>query len=400
MLLLTQYFPPDITAAAFRLGAFREALERAGHKVVVLTTYPYKGVSSLHELKDNDVVRVKVGRPGTRIFDRLLEHLRFGWRAFAKYVDWYLSSREEAHFDFVVASSPPLLVAVVGLIIAVVAKATYIVDIRDIWPGSVTASGLLGKNSLPIVIARFVERCIYKRADFITCVSKGVADHVVSSVRCAEPKIRTVYNGVDEEAILYSRLSLRRRRVHSPISLVYAGNIGIAQNLGVVLQAIAQLDEDVRRCLRVRFIGSGPEREQLLERTARLGIAHCVSIEGPYDRIELVQLLATRADALLVHLRRSEVFERTIPSKLFEYLLYNLPIVYGLSGEAAALLESVGGNLRFEQDCADSLRGALKELVCKYDKLKVAAAGHREFVLRQYRRENTMAPLIDLLEGR
>lgn len=397
ILLLTQYFPPDITAAAFRLGAFREALENAGHEVVVLTSYPYKGTARSERWEEKGVSRVEVGKAGTGVGDRLFEHLRFACRALLRYSSWYLRSRRESRFDFVVASSPPLSVAAVGLVIKVLARATYIVDIRDIWPESVTATGFLASNSPPITMARFLERYIYRCADFITCVSRGISDHIIRSEASSQGRIRVVYNGVDEEVIRRSSVTGKREPVRGRMSVVYAGNLGIAQNLGIVLEAAARLDADVRENLKVRLIGAGASRERLLRLAQELDVRDVVSFEGPYKRDELAELLASQADALLIHLRQNGVFARTIPSKAFEYLLYNVPIVYGLSGEAAVLLESVGGNIRFEQDSAASLRAALAELVHRYDELREVSSGHRQFVLQHYHRRETVRPLISLI---
>src|SRR5690606_29030509 len=102
-------------------------------------------------------------------------------------------------------------------------------------------------------------------------------------------------------------------------------------------------------------------------------------------------------DALFIHLRKDPVLDRTIPSKVFDCCLFNLPIVYGLSGEGREILSRLPGTLPFQQGSPESLAAALDELVGAYEKYFTGAQGHRQFVEAHFSRNACFQPLLDFI---
>jgi len=407
ILIVSQYFSPDITAAAHRLTDLRNFLQGQGQQVDVITSFPHKVKIQLQGEPEPDIVRVKLPVGATSTFARLWEQSLFAAKALAA----YLVNFRKRRYKVVIASSPPLFVGVVGYVLSRWTGAKFILDVRDIWPGSVAAAGIAGDSSLPIKIASRIERWLYRVADCVTCVSQPMKAYLENFIESS--KVRVVYNGVSStELTSVSEQSRIRGRenasLHADVGpdkgterrlcLVYAGNIGLVQDIDVLIEALKYTHPETIGRLRVRIIGGGPERSRLEAMVASDPVASkIVSFEGPYPKAELTRILVQSADALFVHLRSDPILDRTIPSKVFDACLFNVPIVYGLSGEGRDILASLSGTLAFQQGSPRSLASALDELVQNYERYYAGAREHRSFVERHFTREVCFRPLLDIV---
>jgi len=412
VLLVSQYYSPDITAAAHRITDLRRYLQSRGHEVDVITSFPHKAQVAQVEVEeevDKGVARVRLPSGATSTFARLWEQLTFS----AKALGAFLVRFRNRKYNYIIASSPPLFVGVVGRLLATWTGAGLILDIRDIWPGSVAAAGVFRGSSLPIRVASRLERWLYRVADYITCVSQPMKEYLQQYVN---PSIVwVVYNGVNitppgpyhNEATTKDYTRGRKVGYHSSdermdgtICLAYAGNIGLVQDIDVLVQALAYVRSDTLKRLQIRIIGSGPERNRLEAVVARDPVAsRIISFEGPYAKNELDRILYSSVDALFIHLRSDPVLDRTIPSKVFDSCVYNLPIVYGLSGEGKEILGRLSGTLSFSQGSPESLAAALDELVQRYKVYWVGAQRHRSYVERHFTRERCFEPILRILSN-
>src|SRR5699024_7553671 len=81
-------------------------------------------------------------------------------------------------YDYVIVTSPPLFVALGGLVISFFKRTKLIVDIRDVWPDSAVSAGMLRSNDLVYKVTKRIEKFINKRADSINCVSKPIKVYI------------------------------------------------------------------------------------------------------------------------------------------------------------------------------------------------------------------------------
>ena len=117
----------------------------------------------------------------------------------------------------------------------------------------------------------------------------------------------------------------------------------------------------------------------------------------PRDKIKDIYQLS---DILFLQLKDLTIFNRTIPSKIFEYLGSGLPIIYGLNGIAANILKESGNGIKIKPECDDDLVGAVKTIKNKYDFYVERAKKGRDFVIKNYMREAIMKNYVDTLEKR
>lgn len=385
VLLVSQYFPPDLTAAAFRIGALAEILH--AHPKLdlhVLTSEPNK--LNLEGAAPLSIPEYRITRVRATSKAHLLQYLEFLVRS-------KLQMRRFRHFDWIFVTSPPLSTFLVAY--SPFFRGRLMLDIRDLWPDSPVAAGKMKEGLIYRFFKRF-EKWMYGAADEITAVSRPMADYIQQM--CPEARIGVVYNGVPQRE--WERMEAGQQRspkvATQPINLYYAGNIGLLQGLEIIPQALASLG-DVP--LIFHIIGGGALREELPRKAARFGVEERLIFHQPMRREELVDFLHANADALFINLKRHPILEKTIPSKVFDCLLLSKPIVSGIRGEGRDILARVPSSLFFDQDSPESLARCLRDLTDQWPALADAASRGSLDVVRPFIREAQFNGIAERLAG-
>lgn len=359
LLLVTQYFHPEVGATQTRMREFAKNLARFGHQVTVVCEFPnhphgvipekYRGKWFASERLDGfDVMRVWVKTSTKKNFrTRLFFYFSFMFMSILG------GLKIRGRFDAVIATSPPLFVGVSGWVLCVLKRAKFVFDIRDIWPEAAVA---LGKLSNPKIIglAKIVEGFLYRRAWRIIAVTRGFVDHIKPSCNGSD-KIHFIPNGTVTEIFNPNRVDTalkKRLGLEGKFVICFAGNMGIAQGLPFLLDLAKNLGD--HKDIHFLLIGAGPVRDQLMEKQKREGIDNVLI----HDQVPLddIAKYLTMSDVLLVPLRNDPVFDIFIPSKIFDFLSCKKPIILGVNGEARALLEKRGGGLYARAEDLESYR--------------------------------------------
>ncbi len=150
--------------------------------------------------------------------------------------------------------------------------------------------------------------------------------------------------------------------------------MGKAQGLDIVLKAAAALQEEGAH-VRFTMVGGGIEREVLRQHAKDLSLNN-IAFHEPRPPSQMGELFEA-ADALLVHLRDDPLFEITIPSKTQAYLAIGRPILMGVRGDAAAMVEEAGAGLTFAPDDVDAFLAAIKTLLAmtQAERMAMGSAG-------------------------
>ena len=390
ILIVTQYFPPDVTAAAFRISETAALLRAGGYDVTILTAHPHRSpVQTMERDEYAQVVRVKIsGLSGKETKGYLKHYLSFMVNAIVAGVK--LKFRP----DFVIASSPPLFVSLAGWLIAKFKRAKFILDIRDIWPDSAVGPGHIEEKSVFYKTGKVLEKFIYRRADIISCVSKGMRDHIVQISKKNIPCL-VLYNGLSKKFIDECQFDSQKEWQRSDEFVIsYVGNMGYAQNLNQIIDAAAELST-----MPVKFalIGEGSVKDALMASAKQKQLQN-VSFQNGCSK-EAAFASQLQSHALVIILKDSPAFKRTIPSKVFDYLWANKPILFGIEGEGRELLASLPGNFYFDVRNPQTLIDAVRNLYENYDFYKANAMNNREFVLSNFTREKMTELLIAQLKS-
>lgn len=377
VLLLSQYFIPDINAASFRIYDLYTALIKEKYDVTVVTAYPQKSV--VEDIKQSrNIHRIKIEKVQKKSF---LNYLRNYFGFMFKSIYHVLFKLRKEKYDYIIVTSPPLFVALGGYIISIFKRSKMILDIRDIWPDSAVAAGMLKKGGFLYYVSKKIERFLYNKSFAISCVSKPMKEYILKESN--NDNIHVLYNGITPSLVDKDKdLQFKFRKEKGKISVGYAGNIGIAQNLDIVLSAARILPADKFEFI---IIGDGIERKRLELEAIEKKINNIV-FTGPLTKKDAMKKLE-EMDVLFFSLIESSTFNKTIPSKLFDYMLSNKPIITSISGEGRKILKSTGSALFFNPNSPESLAGILNEYNSNRHIYDSASKHNRLFVINNYNRE-------------
>lgn len=401
ILFVSQYFPPEPGAPAARVSELARAWAALGHDVTVLTGMPHHPTG--------------VVPPEYR--GALLRHERFGeakvlrtWlyasankgkvRRSASYASFGLSAALLGHWsvarpDLVVATSPQILCALAGRAIAALRRVPFVFEVRDLWPESIVAVGALAAGHPIVRKLEQVEEHLYRAASAIVVVTDSFRERLLERGIPAE-KVHVVKNGVDldrfhpapKATALRARLGWEKLFVAA-----YAGTHGMAHGLDAVLDAARLLRDQPQ--IRLLFVGEGAERQRLEQRAWDEGLVN-VRFLGALPREEMAEVYHS-ADALIVPLRRAELFKTVIPSKIFEILACERPVLLSVEGEAQRLVEASGGGISLPPEDPAALAKAIIEL--EQDPQRAAELGRegRAFVQRHFDRKTLARRYLGIL---
>ena len=357
ILLLTQWFEPE---PCFKGLSFARELQRSGHEVSVLTGFPnYPGgkVYPPYQIRlwQRDVMdgisilRVPLYPSHDRsAFRRILNYCSF---ALAAAVGIFTLPRP----DVVYAYSPPPTTAMGAVLLLAFRRVPFVLDVQDMWPDTLDATGMVRHAALFHLIERWL-RLVYRSAARVVVLSEGFKRILVERGVPAE-RIRVIPNWTDESMPAILPSSPPSDDGH--FNIVYAGNLGLAQDLGVVIEAARRLQKTAPQ---VRFLiaGDGVNAAELRAAVETEALEN-ISFLGRLPMTQMPDLFA-RAQALLVHLRDEPIFRVTIPSKTQAYLRAGKPILMGVRGDAAKLVEQAGAGLAFEPGDATALENAVLQI--------------------------------------
>jgi glycosyltransferase involved in cell wall biosynthesis len=357
VLYLTQWFDPEPNI--IKGLAFVRALHAAGHDVTVVTGLPnypsgriYPGYR-LRLIQHEELEGVRITRlPLYPNHDNSALGRSLNFLSFFVAVLFYCLVRSR-RFDVAYVYHPPITVGLAAALSGWLWRLPFILDVQDLWPDTVATTGLKGADRLTPALG-WICAFTYRRAALIIAQSQGMRDELAAR-QVPEAKLRVVRNWAPSENPLPSIPEAGETAAR--FTIVYAGNLGRAQGLETVIEA-ARILARKRQDIAIRLIGDGVDADAL--RDSALSVPG-VTIEERVSQAEIAEIYAA-ADALLLHLRSEPLFEITIPSKTQAYLASGKPIVAGVAGEAARLLEESEAALVVPPEDADALARAIGQM--------------------------------------
>ncbi|UPJ51980.1 glycosyltransferase family 4 protein [Bradyrhizobium sp. 200] len=397
ILIVSQYFWPE----SFRVNELASELVARGHEVTVLTGLPNypsgkispdyrKGAKSFQRYGGATIVRVPVIPRGQNRVLLALNYLSFV--LFGSTVGVWKLRRErfDVVFAFLVS---PITAALPALLVGRLKKAPATIWILDLWPETLAALGVVRSRfiigcvgSLVSFIYRRSARIFVQSQAFVSSVVRygGDAAHVCYFPGWAEQVFdRPAVNaGAAPEFSAYA----------GKFKILFAGNIGDAQDFPAILDAIETLRD--RTDIHWIIMGDGRAKSQVVSQVEARGLSGVVSLFGQYP-IDRMPSFFAAADALLVSLKAGSIFDLTIPGKVQSYLAAGVPILGMLDGEGARVIEESGAGLVCPAGKGTELaRQVLRLIEAPAGTLAEMGGRGRAYAAREFNRER----LIDRLE--
>ena len=362
ILVVSQYFWPE----NFRINDLVKEWVQRGHQVTVLTGIPnYPSVSAFgdYRVKSNAfseyegarVIRVPMLPRGHGDFRLVLNYLSFVLGA-SIFGPWYLRG---ISVDVIFVFQPsPVTVGLPAILLSSLKKASVVFWVLDLWPETLVA---LDEVRSPWILASvgWMVRFIYNRCAFVLGQSRGF---VASIAKYCDDKNKIRYFPSWAEDV-YADENVKPApeipEMTDGFTVMFAGNVGEAQDFPCVLDAVEQLKDNT--AIRWVIVGDGRKSEWLKSEVIRRGLLDQVLLPGRFT-VERMPSFYAHADVLLVSLKSDPVFSMTIPGKVQSYLLVGKPILGMLDGEGAAVISDASAGLSCDAGDAAGLAQAVLTL--------------------------------------
>jgi glycosyltransferase involved in cell wall biosynthesis len=365
ILFLTDNFPPEVNAPASRTHEHCRRWVESGHRVTVVTGVPNFPKGRIFDGYTNKCWQQEVidGIRVIRVWTYVTANEGFARRIF-DYLSFMVSGAFAALFvrgvDVVVGTSPQFFTACAAWFVAGLKRRPFVFEVRDLWPESIKAVGAM-RDSFALRVLERIEMFLYRRATRIVTVTEA-SRRTLEARGVAGSKIDVVTNGVD-----MSRFSprskdpalLRELQLEGKFVAGYVGTHGMAHALETVLQAAQILKSEPRTVM--LLLGDGARKEALRREAEAMGLTNVIFIDSVSK--EAVTRYWSILDVSIIHLRRTELFTTVIPSKLFECMGMGIPVLLGVAGEAAQIVEEHGVGLVFEPEAPSLLAAGIRRFL-------------------------------------
>lgn len=402
ILFLTDNFPPEGNAPATRTYEHAIHWIKSGHDVTVITCAPnfpegkvFSGfknklynVSSLDGIK---VVRVKTYITANEGFvRRTLDYMSF-------MISGFIAGLFQRKPDVIVATSPQFFCACAGWALSFVKRRPFVFELRDIWPASISALGVM-KNSFALRQLERIEMFLYRRADVIVAVTYAFKRELIKR-GIDKVKIKVVRNGVDLSQ--YAPVIGKDTELANKHQLVgkfvagYVGTHGMAHGLEHIVEVAERLKKYDE--IRIVFAGGGAARQKVVDLVHSKNLTNVVLIDRQPK--EMMPKIWSLCDVALVPLINSSLFKTVIPSKIFECMGMGIPTIISVpQGEATSIIENTGSGLIVEPESVDDICHAIIKLYSDealYRKLSEASL----IAAPEFNRENMAHSMLNTLLG-
>ncbi len=368
ILFLIQWFDPE-PGVSHGLPLARSLTQR-GEQVKVLTGFPnYPGGRLYPGYKIRPWQKEQIdGVPVNRIplypsHDSSALHRAINYASFALSASTIgLPAGRNADVAYVYHGGA--MVGLPAILLKTAWRLPFVYDIADMWPESITESGMISSERTRRIVESVVSRwcrIVYKAAAQITVLSPGFKRLLIE--RGVEgSKVHVIYNWADEEVFFpLPRDEDFARQVGidtSAFNVLYAGNIGAFQGIDTILKAAALLDQTPD--IRFTIVGTGQREAEMRALADRMKLTNVRFLgQQPYKTIPKLSPLA---DVLLVHLNDHKFFSTTVPGKTQVSLATGRPIVMGVRGDAADLVRRAEAGLVCEPENPEAMAAAVRQL--------------------------------------
>lgn len=349
ILIISQHFPPEKSGNASRIYDMSMHLGSLGNEITIICPFPSFPPGTFHrkwkirekELRSNiGITHLWTWQPGVfnpGFLERILYYGIFPLHAVISTA--MLTNR----YDIIITSSPPLFTHIPGFFAKFVQKKIWIIDIRDLWIDASISLGFLKKDSLTEKISRIFERSCLRHANLIAVTTIELGRRLTHDLSVKE-KIIHIPNGVDTLHFF------PKSEVKKKSQFVYAGNIGLAQDLKLVISAV----RIVRQKYPIQFfiVGGGDIEHDLIDFVEKNDLGHSVFFLGMQPREKIPDLLNESLFGV-APLKNLETLEYAAPTKVYEYMACGIPFLATGKGEIVHIANDSGAGIIAENSATD-----------------------------------------------
>lgn len=405
LLLLPSYFYPEKAASSYLTENRYKAFAKAGFDMLVYAPCPTRGIGQkerfLYKKKIKreilynghmHVFRFSLMREGKNPMLRALRYVLSCCKHF-----YYGCKVKDADVIFV-ASTPPIQGAMAALVKKIIGV-PFVYNLQDIFPDSLVGTGLAKKNSLLWKIGRVIEDFTYRNADKIIVISEDFKRNIMAK-GVPEDKIEVIYNWVDEDAvrnvnrndnILFDRYGLDKDKFY----ITYCGNIGLTQNMDLLLEVAQELtlNEDIQFVL----IGDGAYKHEVEYFVKEKGLRNVILL--PFQPYEEISHVFSLGDVGLI-ISKPGVGENSVPSKTWSIMSAERPVIANFDeNELKTIIEQNRCGIFTKAGDKEALKQAIMSLYSDRNKGAKMGKNGRKFILENLTKEIGTSKYVNVIKS-
>jgi glycosyltransferase involved in cell wall biosynthesis len=272
--------------------------------------------------------------------------------------------------DIVVALTDPPVVGVIGLIAARRHRCPFVYVCQDVFPDVAVA---LGKVDARIIVALWnaLNKLVRQGAERIVVIGRDMQDRLESQ-GVERAKLSFIPNWANDERAPKAAVELIREQFgwSDDFIVMHAGNLGLAQNLMIAVEAAQHLKNDPH--IKIVFVGDGAARRSLQDAARRLQLGNVEFM--PYTPKSEVHSLIAAADTHLISLAPG-LYGCAVPSKIYGILAAGRPVIAAVDegSEIDLILKEAHCGVRIDPGDVAALEGAIRVM----RRAPVEELGHR-----------------------
>jgi len=400
ILFLTDNFPPEVNAPATRTFEHCCQWAKEGHQVTVITGVPnfpkgkvFPGYRNrLHQvewLEGIRVVRVWTYITANKgVIRRTLDYLSFLPAA-------VLASLTVKGADVVIGTSPQFFTVCAAYIVSRLKRIPFLFELRDIWPDSIVAVGAIRPSWVIRTLER-LELFLYRKAAVVVALTWAFRENLISR-GVPRSKISVIPNGVD---LSFFSPGKRPRRLEEALGvkgksvISYIGTVGMAHAVDKLVEVAMRMQDDQRAFFLI--IGDGAEWGRVRD-LARVNCLSNIRVMPLVSKHEVVSYYAL-TDLFIVTLRDTGLFRTVIPSKIFEAMAMELPIVCAVDGQCRSIIEQAQAGICVQPEDVDGMVKAIKTLLDSPALARQMGRNGRSFVSQYFDRRVLAQQMLAVLE--
>lgn len=313
-----------------RIDSLATYLQEQGKKVIVLTSSHNKKNEKEIKRKYKVVYSYSTKNIKGSNIKRFLNNIIFGITSFFK-------SLTVGKTDVVITTSPPPLISIFGYLIAKIKGAKLIYDVRDIWPDVAVEMESFSEKSIYYRVFKNIANFMYRKSNVITTVTPGKVEKLARYTN--ENKVKYIPNGLDDNFIKFNINNelIEKYNLKNFFTVVYIGNVGLAQNVEVLVDLAIQYKENNN----VQFLifGEGASKDKINKKIQELNLKN-IKVEGKIDYCNVYTILKY-SKISFISLKNNKMTD-SVPTKIYDALACGCPILLLAKGDSCKILDEVG----------------------------------------------------------
>ena len=392
LLVLSQYFPPDVSGGATRAFNYSKCLEQQGYNVTVVTAHPHQHGPVPENYRNKLTKKEKFCNLNLiRVWIPSLLHssiknsaiLNFSFCISSLFPLFSLNSKP----DIILAFEPNLFSIIPAYIYSKLRGGIVIRIVDDMWPELLYEHKIL-KSSLLKRILVSLAKFSYNYSKHIIPLNIEVKELIHNSYGINNDKIDVISHGIDVSIFTFTKKN--RQKV---FTLMYSGSLNTSYDFDIILNAAKNLkDKNIQFIIR----GKGKQLSYLQKQKIEFQIDNLI-IDSSFVPVENLSSILSKADVLLVPMVKGDSINASLPTKILESQAIGRPIISCSSGAIGDYVQTTNSGINVNEGDFDGFLKAILKLESNEQLCQEFGQNGRNFIEKNHTFEiigNTLSSII------